>query len=271
MLKDPKKTIEHIRFHLDEYIKCYDLKSLVIGVSGGIDSALCCALVKPVCKDIGIPLIGRSIPIETNKEDEIIRADRVGKYFCTEFEEDDLSLAFQWFVEFSNPHIYSESDETKMKLRLGNIKARLRMIYLYDLAQKNNGMVLSTDNYTEYLLGFWTLHGDVGDYGMLQNLWKTEVYQLAQEIIDSELVGGNEMGALFDCIHGIPTDGLDERSDYEKIGAKSYDEIDQILQDYLNGTLDMGKVGFDNPVIQRYKKTNFKRYNPLNLKREDIV
>jgi len=66
------------------------------------------------------------------------------------------------------------------------MKARIRMILLYDLAGGNDGMVLSTDNYTEYLLGFWTLHGDVGDFGMIQSLWKTEVYDMVEWIRDNE-------------------------------------------------------------------------------------
>lgn len=55
----------------------------------------------------------------------------------------------------------------------GNIQARLRMIYLYNLASIHKGLVMSTDNQTEYQLGFWTIHGDVGDFDPIQDLWKT--------------------------------------------------------------------------------------------------
>lgn len=58
----------------------------------------------------------------------------------------------------------------------GNLQARCRMIHLYDLAGIHGGLVMSTDNQTEYQLGFWTIHGDVGDFDPIQDLWKTEVY-----------------------------------------------------------------------------------------------
>ena len=99
------------------------------------------------------------------------------------------------------------------RIRAGNIKARLRMTYLYDKANKYNGMVLSTDNLTERNLGFWTLNGDVGDFGFLQELWKTEVYGLSKSI-------GTE--SVMACVNAIPTVGL---------GITDSD-IDQLLPDW---------------------------------------
>ena len=103
--------------------------------------------------------------------------------------------------EIENDHLNS----IPFKIRMGNIKARLRMIYLYNLASKSNGLVLSTDNFTEYMLGFWTLHGDVGDFGIIQKVLKgLELYDIAryldvpQEIIDAKpddglgIAGGDE-------------------------------------------------------------------------------
>lgn len=60
-------------------------------------------------------------------------------------------------------------------------QARCRMMYLYDIASRHKGLVMSTDNQTEYQLGFWTIHGDVGDFDPIQDLWKTEVYELDME------------------------------------------------------------------------------------------
>ncbi len=92
-----------------------------------------------------------------------------------------------------------------------------------------HGMVLSTDNYTELLLGFWTLHGDVGDYGMIQNLWKTEVYAMARYIVNN-LDNKKAKNALQLCIDAVATDGLGiTNNDLEQIQAKTYEEVDQIL------------------------------------------
>ena len=69
------EIIKNIRANLKMYIEDHGIKSLVLGISGGIDSALCAALARPVCDELGIPLIGRSIPISTNTSDERDRAE----------------------------------------------------------------------------------------------------------------------------------------------------------------------------------------------------
>lgn len=248
------------------------LRSLVIGLSGGIDSALACAIASALVKDMpGIRLIGRSIPIETNTDDEISRARKIGESFCTGFQEEDLTTAFQNFYH----DLMSKNDRKDLetydeKIRKGNIKARLRMIYLFDLAHYENGMVVSTDNYTELLLGFWTLHGDVGNYGFIQHLWKTEVYGLA-ELLVNQYRNRNETAkadALQACIDAVPTDGLGiTGSDFDQIGVNDYITVDKILMDYLNG----GEEYRDHPVIARHVRSEFKRNDPRNISREILV
>ena len=235
----------------------------------------------PVCKDLNIELIGRSLPIRSNKKDEIKRAKAVGENFCTTFKEVNLEFMYEpWFkretIHPANTHKY--------KIMQGNAKARLRMIYLYDLASKYNGMVLSTDNYTEYLLGFWTLHGDVGDYGMIQELWKTEVYELANYFWNKTLMPPKKEKALKDCIDAIPTDGLGiTDSDLDQIGAKSYKAVDRILKKYQSycgivitgGNIELLKEEMEelekHPVVQRHLNSRFKRRNPYNVARKNIL
>jgi NH3-dependent NAD+ synthetase len=72
----------NIRTCLSKYITDYKLNSLVLGISGGIDSALCAALVKPVCEQFNIPLIGRSITIESNKKEEVERSLKIENFFA---------------------------------------------------------------------------------------------------------------------------------------------------------------------------------------------
>ena len=81
-----------IRQTVLEYVEKSRLQSLVLGISGGIDSALCAALLQPVCEQLHIPLIGRSITIETNKEDEIQRSIAVGRAFCHDFEHLEVGV-----------------------------------------------------------------------------------------------------------------------------------------------------------------------------------
>jgi NAD+ synthetase len=259
---------KNIRAELKAYIQKSGLKALVLGISGGIDSTVCAALALPVCKELGIPLIGRSLTIGTNKDDEIIRSQMVGKTLCTDFKYVDLTETYNTFIQDLDASTFDPANEsdTARKIRMGNVKARMRMIYIYDIAQYNKGMVLSTDNYTELMLGFWTLHGDVGDYGMVQNLWKMEVYELSTWIAENEY-GVDTAGydAIMECVKATPTDGLGiTSSDVEQLGAKNYAEVDAILkEELLNG-------GGDHTVAKRKRASEFKRNNPLNLLRDTI-
>jgi NAD+ synthase len=256
-----------------EYLKKNTaVQSLVIGLSGGIDSALTCVIASELVKQFpGMGLIGRSIPIESNTDHEILRARNIGENFCTHFQQEDLTHAFQNLYKdlmLNNHRKHSESYEEK--IRRGNIKARLRMVYLFDLAHYEKGMVLSTDNYTELLLGFWTLHGDVGNYGFLQYLWKTEVYGLSQFLAD-QYRNQNEISkadALQACIDALPTDGLGiTTSDFDQIGVTDYTMVDHILICYLKGE----EENRDHPVIVRHIRSEFKRRDPQSIGREVLV
>lgn len=270
MITNYKSAVDNIRQILKTYISENKLKSLLVGISGGIDSALTVVLAKPVCDELNIPLIGRSITIETNKADEIERAKAIGENFVTDFKEVDLTAGFKTLVDMITEEGDEEISSVDYKIRYGNIKARTRMVYLYDLAAKNKGMVLSTDNYTELLLGFWTLHGDVGDYGMIQNLWKTEVYAMSRYIV-SQLEDDDAKKALEVCIDAVATDGLGiTNSDLDQIQADSYEEVDQILLKLIYNTDDL--KDFENhPVIQRKRNSEFKRSNPYNIPRREIT
>ncbi len=260
--------IETSRQYLNEN---RNLKSLIVGISGGIDSALTCALAFEVLKDVkDVILVGRSLPIETNTSLEMSRAMQVGDVFCNVFEEKNLTDAYRNLYEEIIKETDRRNDEThEEKIRRGNLKARVRMAYLFDLAHFEKGMVLSTDNYTELLLGFWTLHGDVGNYGFLQYLWKTEVYGLAG-YLEKKYRNENEHNkadALKQCIEAIPTDGLGiTTSDFDQIGVDDYESADLLLIDYLRGN----KKRSDHPTISRHLKSEFKRLDPQNISRDAL-
>ena len=283
MIKDYSKVVKEIRNSLKTYLLDNpNLKSLILGVSGGMDSCICAALAKPVCDELGIPIIGRSLPISTNAQDEIDRAQLTGRAFCHNFKEVDLkeyftNMSFDINVYPEKSKDRSDEDVKAWKIRNGNIKARLRMIYLYNLASTNSGIVLSTDNYTEYLLGFWTLHGDVGDYGMIQELWKTEVYDMAEWMAENDCEFLDQRTAIEMTIEALATDGLGVSNlgdlgqilpDFEGNSRDGYKIVDKKLQDYLEGNV---MFSADDPVIKRHLNSAFKRKNPFNLKREDIV
>lgn len=232
-----------------------ELRNRVLGISGGIDSTVVAAICHEVSKKTGIPLIGRSLPIK-NKSDEFATSVHVGEAFCNEFSVYRLERSYRAAlfdacadagdVNMANSYYLDELEEmpSRTPIANGNLQARCRMMYLYDIASRHKGLVMSTDNQTEYQLGFWTIHGDVGDFDPIQDLWKTEVYELAKWISNrykniehhhTIMTGaGSKSDAIELSIALTPTDGLGiSNSDLEQIGAKSYDEVDDILSRYI--------------------------------------
>mgnify|MGYP001222676587 FL=1 len=247
-----------------EYVTSNNLKAMVLGISGGIDSTVVAAICHEVSKKTDIPLIGRSLPIK-NKEDEFSVSELVGEAFCDEFKVFNLSNSYKASLfdlcadaglikDCKGYDWYWVSDLEELTGRTpianGNLQARCRMKHLYDIASIRKGLVMSTDNQTEYQLGFWTIHGDVGDFDPIQDLWKTEVYGLANYMRDRYRSKALEAlhndyketcdkyramsYAVYSSCKLIPTDGLGiSNSDLEQIGAKDYDTVDDILSRFV--------------------------------------
>lgn len=289
-----KLNYEHVFNTLVEetakYITKNNLKAMVLGISGGIDSTVVAAICHEVSKKTGIPLIGRSLPIK-NKSDEFDVSELVGQVFCDDFKVINLLNMYQHV----NQSVYDGEGTLGTPISKGNIQARLRMIYLYNLASIHKGLVMSTDNQTEYQLGFWTIHGDVGDFDPIQGLWKTEVYELAKWLIGyyygcgiKKEVDADGARKICDMCEAIkksmsltPTDGLGiSNSDLDQIGAKSYYDVDRVLQtptckaspenDKLQDELTM-ELGPDvvGKITGRRFKSRFKRLvSPIIVPRE---
>lgn len=280
------------------YITNNHLKCMVLGISGGIDSTVVAAICHEVSKQAGIPLIGRSLPIK-NKEDEFDVSELVGNAFCDDFKVHGLEAVYHATLfnacvdsgdaNWANSYFLDELEEmpSRTPIANGNLQARCRMMHLYDLASRHKGLVMSTDNQTEYQLGFWTIHGDVGDFDPIQDLWKTEVYGLAKWIFESKVqhqcemegpycgdngVTHRQLVALAKSIELTPTDGLGiSNSDLDQIGAKSYTEVDDILQT-AQMNLFSSSLNWMPPLYNRYGKEVvnkvWKRHKASAFKRE---
>ena len=278
---DSRSMIENIITRSVEYLKLKapDRETLILGVSGGADSALVAALARMVCDKTKLKLVGRSMPTGSTSKEELERSVLVGEAFCDNFAVSaNLDELFYPTASFLEPQEEIEN-VNKAKVRYGNIKARLRMICLYNLAQANNGLVLGTDNLTEYLLGFWTLHGDVGDFGMIQNLWKTEVYHIMEYMVHRIYNGSSLKSkalALRACIDALPTDGLGvSKSDFDQLypdhntnasPKENYLAVDTILKKFLiEGLIE------NRSIVNRHLRSQFKRENPFNISREHVL
>lgn len=295
------------------YICSNNLKCMVLGISGGIDSTVVAAICHEVSRQTGIPLIGRSLPTKYNKEGETTTADLVGKAFCDDFEVYSMSDIYE---EVENSFSWYES-KSPTPISSGNIQARLRMIYLYNVACLHKGIVMDTDNLTEHNLGYWTIHGDVGDFNPIGGLWKTEVFELAEWLLsyysfqlphnmyEATAEQLEKAGKVFQQGKAIkeslklkPTAGLGiTNNDLEEIGAESYEQVDNILQEILAWKKFKLKQGFyafshemtcddfledqqmlDTPypiieaVAKRHFASEFKRKQlPIKILRNEIV
>jgi len=270
-------SVEKIIEETECYVKEAGLESLVIGVSGGLDSAVVAAIARKVCDNLNIKLIGLSIPLSSSF-DHREKANFVGNKYCDSFKEmveweegSNVHNQVNEVIESTNDVIEEsgfDSSKFNNKVAQGNIKARLRMISLYRVAGVSNGAVLSTDNYSEYFLGFWTLQGDVGDISPIQFVGKG-----IEEIEMAKFLGIRE-----DIISQKPSDGLnvsDEDTDEAQLGM-SYQEVDPIMFAYM-GMLSEENIKKYNEIksvekvkniIKRHEKTAFKRNGPFYVQRE---
>ena len=231
--------INYISDWLLNYTKTSRAQGFVIGISGGVDSAVTSTLAAKT----GLPLLCVEMPIHQNK----IQVDRGLKHITWLKENFDnvstveleLTPIFDGFIA------QLPKEENQHELALVNTRARLRMTTLYYFAQANNSLVLGTGNKVEdFGIGFFTKYGDGGvDISPIADLLKTEVYVL-----------GKELGIDTDILSAPPTDGLwgDDKTDEDQIGA-SYPELEWA----------MAFDGDKNSLIAREKEV-FEIYTKLN-------
>ena len=300
-ITDYGKVFETLIEKTEEYVLGNNLHAMVLGISGGIDSTVVAAICHEVSERTNIPLIGRSLPSKYNKEGETTTADLVGKAFCDDYKVCPIQEIYEDFIlHIRNCEmplgIWSGSDH-QTPVANGNIQARLRMIYLYNLASIHGGLVMDTDNLTENNLGYFTIHGDVGDFNPIGGLWKTEVFELAEWIMnwygsythtyfytDSpemiEYKQGNlyKARAIKESLKLKPTAGLGiTNNDLEEIGAESYEQVDRILQCLTDDSISTDTID-DIPdaileaVVKRHNASKFKRKQlPIKITRDEIL
>ena len=212
--------INYIKNWIVDYCKSMpkEPETLVIGISGGIDSSVTstiCALTKK-------KTIVLSMPIKQIKEQQDLSLKHQ-EWLKNKFKNveshliilDNLFKSFKVSLsEFDNEH------------GLANSRARLRMTTLYQVAASNNGIVVGTGNKVEdFGVGFYTKYGDGGvDISPIADCTKTQVWEM-----------GKNLGILKEIIEAQPTDGLwdDGRTDVQQLGM-SYQELEEAMRDSTN-------------------------------------
>lgn len=235
------KVIEHIVSWLREYSENSRTKGFVVGVSGGIDSAVTSALVART----GKPVLCLEMPIHQSP-DQVSRAAKHIEKLKADFpnvssEHVELTNVFDQFIA-ALPSLQNENRE----MALVNSRARIRMTTLYYFAGLHGYLVAGTGNKVEdFGVGFYTKYGDGGvDLSPIADLYKTEVYALAKE-----------MNVIDEIMVAPPTDGLwgDSRTDEDQIGA-SYPELEWAMEYIANGRKEQDLSARQQEVLAIYER-----------------
>ena len=225
---------------IKDYADSNGIKSLVVGVSGGIDSAV----VSTLCAETGLPTYALTMPLLSKKENTALSDGHalglVKRYSNVTNVNVDLTDSYKVF------NLTVDDEFTKNELANANTKARLRMATLYQVAGSVGGIVVGTGNKVEdYGIGFYTKYGDGGvDIAPIADLYKTEVREL-----------GSYIGVRREIIDAKPTDGLweDGRSDEDQIGA-TYAELEEAMESGTGKAVD---------ILSKFNRQNRHKMEPI--------
>jgi NAD+ synthase len=232
---------DRITAWIQNYADQAGMKSLVVGISGGIDSAVVSAL----CARTGLNTVAVTMPIRQRPELHDLSM-RQGAWLAQNFDNVrheiiDLTSTFDEFERrlSTYPNL----------LGFANSRSRLRMVTLYQIAQSVGGLVVGTGNKVEdFGVGFYTKYGDGGvDISPIADCYKTEVWQM-----------GRELGILQEIIDAPPTDGLwdDGRTDQDQLGGLSYRDLEIAM------AIDLGELQVDGQNI----KENLEKYRAIRAR-----
>lgn len=237
-----KAVIDHIVNWLKQYTDQSGTQGYVVGVSGGIDSALTSSLVAAT----GYPVTCVEMPIYQSP-DQVSRARKhieelQKRHSNVSRVQVNLTPVFDHFLS-SLPNVPNSAQK---EMSLVNSRARLRMTTLYYFAALEGKLVAGTGNKVEdFGVGFYTKYGDGGvDLSPIADLYKTQVFSLAKE-----------MGVIEEILNAPPTDGLwgDDRTDEDQLGA-SYPELEWAMEQQAAGKNSSHFKGREAEVMEIYLK-----------------
>ena len=239
-IKDYVELKKRIVAWIKDYADSNGIKSLVVGVSGGIDSAV----VSTLCAETGLPTYALTMPLLSKKENTALSDGHalglVKRYSNVTNVNVDLTETYKVF------NLTVDDTFTKNELANANTKSRLRMVTLYQIAGSVGGIVVGTGNKVEdYGIGFYTKYGDGGvDIAPIADLYKTEVREL-----------GGYLAVAQEIIDATPTDGLwdDKRTDEDQLGV-SYALLEEAMESGTGPGVD---------TLYRFNKANQHKMQPI--------
>ena len=248
---DWSELADDITAWIANYAKSNGISTLVIGVSGGIDSAVTSTLSAKT----GLTTIVLNMPIHQDRKQNELSNKHISwlesNFDNVEGRLVDLTGTYDSFTDEMNEHDLSS-------LSLANSRARLRMTTLYAIAGSTGGIVVGTGNKVEdFGVGFFTKYGDGGvDISPIADLMKSEVYEIAKAL---DIVEEIQQAA--------PTDGLwdDGRTDEEQIGA-TYAELEWAMRHEENPSEDLTERQYRIlEIYRRFNKANSHKMNPIPI------
>jgi NAD+ synthase len=248
--------VEHIlTTFLREEIGSAGLNRAVVGLSGGIDSAISVALAARALGPDNVLSI--AMPYKSSSPDSLADAQEVADSLGIRFEVVDITRQID---------AYFEACPDANRMRRGNKMARERMTVLYDRSAEFGALVIGTSNKTELLLGYGTLHGDMASaLNPIGDLYKTQVFMLAEHLELPRSVIDKPPSA----------DLWSGQTDEEELGF-AYDEVDAVLTDLVERRLnnsEMARAGHDPEFVDQIRhliaRNQFKRRMPIIAKLTD--
>jgi NAD+ synthase len=242
----PRQQVDYITRWIKSYATKNKIKTLVVGVSGGIDSAV----VSTLCARTGIYTMAVCMPIKQSQHTHELSVKHAywltGQFDNAENYTVDLTPTFKQFER-------TMGDLFNNELAFANSRSRLRMMTLYQIAQCHDGIVVGTGNRVEdFGVGFFTKYGDGGvDISPIADCMKTDVWAM-----------GRELGIMSEIIDAAPTDGLwaDGRTDEDQLGM-TYPELEHAMR------LDSGDADIHGALkLSKLERSQLKQYRALRAR-----
>jgi NAD+ synthase len=260
----PKQRIKYITKWIKNYAKTARVDTLVVGISGGIDSSVVSAL----CAETGLKTIVVQMPIRQNKTLDN-RSSMQATWLLERYPNTvthislDMTPVFNAFDKKLSPVCAQDNGDytATSELAFANSRARLRMMTLYQIAQAHSGIVVGTGNKVEdFGVGFFTKYGDGGvDISPIGDCLKTQVWDM-----------GRELGLPQEIVDATPTDGLwaDGRTDESQLGM-TYPELehamanDKLDRECVYQTLEIPMAKEEKAQLKKYREIRAKNLHKM--------
>jgi len=242
---------DYLQYFLNDEVRKTGIENVVVGLSGGLDSAVVAVLAQ---KTFGSNLLCVKMPSQYSSKSSLEDADEL----CRDFDIKVTTASIEPMLR-----AYEELNPDLDNLRKGNFSSRMRMSTLFDISARESALVLGTSNKSELMLGYGTLYGDLASaVNPIGDLYKSEVYELARYL-----------GVSKSIIDKPPSADLwDGQSDEDDLGY-TYAQLDKALKLYVEDRLsrdDIVKMGIDSKmldmIITRIFRNHFKRKMPVIAK-----